>query len=125
MSFIYWIPPDVPFQQMPCLNYLSFLGLHSTYATHAQLTEGFTGRDIKAIVARVCTPSRQASKRRLRNAEFIPALAAHYPDSDAPTLEDWVKWYLTTPLMQARKALIEGIVEEEEALAAGKAGKKR
>lgn len=89
-----------------------------------KMTEGFAGGDIEKVIKQVCTASRQASKRRLCNAEMIPALVANHPDDNAPNLADWVTWYLTTPLMAARRNMINELVESEEAAAAA-ASKKR
>ncbi|GFR78894.1 IQ and AAA domain-containing protein 1-like [Elysia marginata] len=91
----------------------------------AKMSEGYTGHDIEKIIANVCTPARQGLKRRLRNAEMLQGLTDKYPDDEAPSLADWITWYLTTPMMVARKQLIDGILEEEEAAAAAAKPAKR
>ncbi|KAK3794076.1 hypothetical protein RRG08_042890 [Elysia crispata] len=92
----------------------------------AKLSEGLTGGDIKTVISTVCTASRLTSNRRLRGAEMVPAIARKLADDRAPTRADWVKWYLTTPMMKARQEMIKSITEKDsEEAAAGKSGKKK
>ncbi|RUS75539.1 hypothetical protein EGW08_016707, partial [Elysia chlorotica] len=99
-------------------------GRHSfNLSSMAKLSEGMTGKDIKSAIAMVCTATRLASNIRVRQAELIPAMAAQFPSSDAPKQEEWVEWYLSTPMMRARQEMLDEIFEREEA--AAQAAKKK
>ncbi|GFN78974.1 Iq and aaa domain containing protein 1 [Plakobranchus ocellatus] len=93
----------------------------------AKLSEGCTGKHIKAAVENTCTQARMGRKRRLRNSEFISALTPEFPDEDAPKQADWLAWYLTMPILQTRGELLRAILEEEEeaAATAAKAAKRK